>query len=699
MSDTATRIAGISDDQLQSLHTVLDTGDASDPAAVEAHHLVTVEMLKRGIPTGHTADEWTAATIEVEKAAVTGPDDIDMPGGLDEALGAAIAEGGTVTILLTHEGYVLKADPGVGAVHEDAIMGGKRKKKRLPSPLVDDLEKNADLVDYDDPDLLESFTTDDLNWFATVAAVLDVDGDPDLVVEKGNPEPLRDYWRGGGKGKINWGAGGDFTACAAAVSKYMSSEEAKGYCAIRHREVTGMWPGDKRNRAHKAASMPAATFTLPDGTSFTYTLSNGVGASEPVMKHPGHADQKVHGGKSPAGVERISLPKGMRGELKQTLNRGQQAEAYGPEFRRGRLHAKGQNEHGEPERWRVSSTGTGRNEVSNAIGRRDSAIEAFRATAPGIGPARETLAFSIVREQGFIDGATGSKPQFARSHNLGETLAGFVFGGLSGAEKSAEPVEKHPGHPDQKVHAGRGGGSDATGGQDAGGESYKGYALKAPDNPPGEVGKRRPESIAAAREARAKIAASEPAITRDMIDAADAHGGKMAGLDFRVKSEKSLARKVDEEKDLDFGGDAKKAADSMSDVVRYTVTFKDDSYVQGTRDVLRDLESKGYQMRVKNYWADGDPYQGINVAAIHPNGTRFELQFHTPTSLDFKEPIHVRYEHYRETKDTRVRYKEYSGMRRSAKDIPKPPPPTALLGIGEVKYQPFTTGSGQVVNL
>lgn len=64
---------------------------------------------------------------------------------------------------------------------------------------------------------------------------------------RGNAEKLRRYWtRGIGGAKIRWGTGGDWTRCVRQLSKYMGTR-AKGYCALRHKEMTGMWAGDKRN--------------------------------------------------------------------------------------------------------------------------------------------------------------------------------------------------------------------------------------------------------------------------------------------------------------------------------------------------------------------------------------------------------------------------------------------------------------------
>jgi len=65
---------------------------------------------------------------------------------------------------------------------------------------------------------------------------------------RGNAEQLRRYWtRGKGAAKIRWGIGGDWTRCVRNLSKYMGPR-AKGYCSLRHKEMTGMWPGDKKNR-------------------------------------------------------------------------------------------------------------------------------------------------------------------------------------------------------------------------------------------------------------------------------------------------------------------------------------------------------------------------------------------------------------------------------------------------------------------
>jgi hypothetical protein len=163
----------------------------------------------------------------------------------------------------------------------------------------------------------------------------------------------------------------------------------------------------------------------------------------------------------------------------------------------------------------------------------------------------------------------------------------------------------------------------------------------------------------------------------------------MRGLDFRIKAIKSLVRKILDEKDTEHGGDAQKAAESMSDVIRYTTAFDPEEYVSGVKGMVEELQAAGYKLRIKNYWKGDDPYQGINIAAIAPDGTKFELQFHTPQSVEDKEEIHKLYETYRESKDNAQRRQLYDEMVQMANKIGVPYPPDELLSIGEVKVQPF----------
>jgi len=68
----------------------------------------------------------------------------------------------------------------------------------------------------------------------------------DLSQRKANR--LRRYWTigRGGRRKIKWNTGGDWTRCVRHLSKYLGPR-AKGYCALRHKEMTGLWTGDQEH--------------------------------------------------------------------------------------------------------------------------------------------------------------------------------------------------------------------------------------------------------------------------------------------------------------------------------------------------------------------------------------------------------------------------------------------------------------------
>lgn len=59
---------------------------------------------------------------------------------------------------------------------------------------------------------------------------------------------LKRYWTvGKGGAKIRWNSGGDWTRCVRYLRKYLGPR-AKGYCALRHKEMTGLWTGDQEHR-------------------------------------------------------------------------------------------------------------------------------------------------------------------------------------------------------------------------------------------------------------------------------------------------------------------------------------------------------------------------------------------------------------------------------------------------------------------
>ena len=102
--------------------------------------------------------------------------------------------------------------------------------------------KRADLI----PDAWTSNSTTELTLFGPHGQLLNLTefaGGADR--NRGNAEELRKYWtRGKGGLKIRWNTPGDMTRCMRQLRKYLKGREA-GYCALRHREMTGRWPGER----------------------------------------------------------------------------------------------------------------------------------------------------------------------------------------------------------------------------------------------------------------------------------------------------------------------------------------------------------------------------------------------------------------------------------------------------------------------
>lgn len=152
----------------------------------------------------------------------------------------------------------------------------------------------------------------------------------------------------------------------------------------------------------------------------------------------------------------------------------------------------------------------------------------------------------------------------------------------------------------------------------------------------------------AANQVATKAVAAEPVITQQMQDLAAANGGQMIGLDFRLKTEESLERKIADKARDEFGGDYEAAAADIGDSVRYTMELNPNNYGNGVRSTIDSLNEQGYQTRVKNYWQEGNIYKGVNATITSPDGQKFELQFHTRDSFNLKETFnHKLYEEHR----------------------------------------------------
>ncbi len=131
----------------------------------------------------------------------------------------------------------------------------------LYSTEVTDDDMNSpldDILGYEDDAFDPSFEPEDeIVVILMDKELMDEECDHGMVAaggldkNRGNAEDLRRYWTIGKGGlKIRWNTPGDWTRCFRHLKKYMGPR-AKGYCSLRHHEMTGMWPGDKNNPGNK----------------------------------------------------------------------------------------------------------------------------------------------------------------------------------------------------------------------------------------------------------------------------------------------------------------------------------------------------------------------------------------------------------------------------------------------------------------
>lgn len=210
----------------------------------------------------------------------------------------------------------------------------------------------------------------------------------------------------------------------------------------------------------------------------------------------------------------------------------------------------------------------------------------------------------------------------------------------------------------------------------------KKYAPKKVKSPEVEKLEAQAEPFAQAIYAKAK--ADEPAISA-MMQSLEGNGAQLAGFKFRLKEVGSLKRKIA----ADFLEDRFKAeakgepppsmesiASKMGDAVRYTLEVPEDSYSDHVQGAIEKLKAAGYTLKpgkFKNTWDPKNPYRGLNVNIISPDGVTMEVQFHTPQSLQIKEINHLIYEAARETATPqKVKDRMNAEMVKNAKGIRMP---------------------------
>lgn len=166
---------------------------------------------------------------------------------------------------------------------------------------------------------------------------------------------------------------------------------------------------------------------------------------------------------------------------------------------------------------------------------------------------------------------------------------------------------------------------------------------------PTDIYKKFPKQVAnAALTALLNACEHEKTMTTQLL-AAIGTKAKMPGLEERLKSPSSLARKI-ATKAIERMMTPKDAADSLDDILRYTVTTRRLADLVPTMSSAIDtLTAQGWSVHsAEHSFVRGNPYKGIHLVLVGPGGHRCEVQFHTESALAIKNEGHADYEIYRD---------------------------------------------------
>ena len=142
----------------------------------------------------------------------------------------------------------------------------------------------------------------------------------------------------------------------------------------------------------------------------------------------------------------------------------------------------------------------------------------------------------------------------------------------------------------------------------------------------------------------------EPTITADINNIATKAGGKLVGLENRLKSPSSIKRKIEAE--VADGFSKSLSLNKIRDAIRYTTVFKEGDFVTRYKAMQHLLAIEGYKtIVVKNTWKNDSAYKGVNTFIQNEDGDVFEMQYHTQQSFDVKNGLlHKLYEKFRDPK-------------------------------------------------
>jgi len=181
--------------------------------------------------------------------------------------------------------------------------------------------------------------------------------------------------------------------------------------------------------------------------------------------------------------------------------------------------------------------------------------------------------------------------------------------------------------------------------------------------------------VARVRVMMAEAESAEPAVTARLKALAEAYGGRLVKLEHRLKTEGSATRKLRLKLAKRPGATPEQI--TLEDMLRYTMVVGDDppgNYVAAVHDSLAQLEAEGHRVKeLKNYWPQGDNYSGVNTILRTKAGMPWELQFHTPRSLEVQAATRAQYEELRQAKTPAARKRAlFDAMTAAWDEVPLP---------------------------
>lgn len=151
----------------------------------------------------------------------------------------------------------------------------------------------------------------------------------------------------------------------------------------------------------------------------------------------------------------------------------------------------------------------------------------------------------------------------------------------------------------------------------------------------------------------AAVEAVETAAAQDgrtFADMGAAAGGTLHGAAFRLKSPRSLARKIVTKQEADesrgIQSNPSAIAATITDVTRYTVVSTEhDQLVPTATATVAALQARGWRVvEAEQSYLPGNPYKGLHLLVRHADGQIAELQIQSVRSQQLKDRAHQLYE-------------------------------------------------------